>query len=454
MLLRRLLSGVSLALAISTNVMAEPNWPQFRGPNAGITDDDPALPDAWGAAQNIVWKADVPGRAWSSPIVWGEHVFVMTVVDASGAAETLKPTSAYMGRSLGGTMTGSDVSVAQTAHRWVLYDIDFKTGRVRWQQAFHTGVPASKHQKNSYGSETPVTDGQRVYVYSGYAGLFAFDMNGKALWSKPMAAAKTRSGWGSAGSPILYKDRIFVVNDNDDESFMAAFDKVSGKEVWRVSRGTGTNWSTPFIWENDWRTEIVTTGTEGVRSYDLDGKLLWRLSGMSSIHIPTPFARHGLLYINSGYVSDSTRPVYAIRPGATGDISLPNGATASEHVVWSNPTLGTYNPSSIVYGDYYYTLFDRGLLTCHDAKTGREIYPRQRLTSGTLFTASPWAYNGKIFAMSEEGETFVIQAGPEFKVLGTNVLDEMALATPAIAHGNLIIRTASAVYRIGRNVNR
>jgi outer membrane protein assembly factor BamB len=241
------------------------------------------------------------------------------------------------------------------------------------------------------------------------------------------------------------------VNDNDERSFVAAYDAQTGAELWRVNREEGSNWTTPFVWENSQRTEIVTPGTKKVRSYDLDGKLVWELSGMSSIDIPTPFAKNGLLYVESGYPGDQLRPVYAIRPGASGDISLKPGETSNDFIIWSNPALGTYATSALAYGDYYYTLFDRGILTCHDAKTGKEIYPRQRIAEDAGgFTASPWAYNGKIFAMSEEGDTYVVQAGPGFKVLGKNSLNEMTLATPAIANGSLIVRTASKLYRIGK----
>jgi outer membrane protein assembly factor BamB len=194
----------------------------------------------------------------------------------------------------------------------------------------------------------------------------------------------------------------------------------------------------------------VTPGSKRLRSYDLDGKLLWELAGMSTIDIPTPFAKHGLLYINSGYPADALRPVYAIRPGAGGDLTLKAGETSNAYIAWSHPTLGSYNPSSLVYGDYYYTLHDRGFITCNDAKTGKEIYGRQRISAdSTGFTASPWAYNGRIFALSEDGDTFVLQAGPEFKVLGKNTLGEMTLATPAIAGGSLVVRTAGRLYRIG-----
>jgi len=239
------------------------------------------------------------------------------------------------------------------------------------------------------------------------------------------------------------------VNDNLEQSFVAAYDTATGTEIWRVNREEASNWSTPFAWEHELRTEIVTTGTGGVRSYNLDGELLWELTGMSSIHVATPFTQHGLLYINSGYTADSSRPVYAIRPGASGDISLVPGTTRNEYVAWSHPTLGSYNPSALVYGDYHYTLLDRGFLICYNARTGEEVYSRQRISrGGTLFTASPWAYNGKIFAISEDGDTYVIKAGPEFELLGINPLNEWTLATPAIASGSLIVRTVSSLYRI------
>jgi outer membrane protein assembly factor BamB len=222
----------------------------------------------------------------------------------------------------------------------------------------------------------------------------------------------------------------------------------TGADLWRTDRDEGSNWSTPYVWEHEQRTEIVTTGTDKVRSYDLDGTLLWELAGMSSIVIPTPMAAHGLLYIESGYLGDFSRPVYAIRPGASGDISLAADTSSNEHVVWSLAQGGSYHPSPLVYGDYYYTLLDRGMMTAHDARTGAEVYGRQRITVGEGFTSSPWAYNGKIFALSEEGTTYVIEAGPEFRVLGENQLDEFTMATPAILEDSLIIRTTEAVYKI------
>src|ERR1044072_2884016 len=276
-------------------------------------------------------------------------------------------------------------------------------------------------------------------------------MKGKLVWSKKFPAFKTRYGWGTAASPVVYKDRVYLVNDNDEQSSLIAFDKKSGAEIWRAERKEGTNWATPYIWENEQRTEIITSGTGRVRSYDLTGKLLWDFSGMSSIAIPTPFSKFGLLYIASGYVGDQHRPVYAIRPGAAGDISLQKGETSNKYISWYQPQAGPYNTSPIIYGDNYYTLYDRGFFTAHEAKTGKEIYSKQRIDEATTaFTSSPWAYNGKIFALSEDGDTFVIEAGNQFKVIGKNSLDEFCMATPAIARGSLIIRTASKLYRIAK----
>jgi outer membrane protein assembly factor BamB len=442
MLHRTFLAAGIVALALARPA-AGPNdrWPQFRGPSAGVAESDPALPDRWSATSNILWTADVAGMGWSSPVVWGDHVFVTSVIN-TGQAEAPKP----------GLYFGGERPPSTAPHRWMVHDVDFATGKVRWSKEVRNGVPVvPKHLKNSYASETPVTDGERVYFYFGNVGLFVFDLKGTPVWSKPLGPFKTRNGWGTAASPVLHRDRIYIVNDNDDRSFLAAFDKRTGAEIWRVPREEGTNWATPFVWEHDGRAEIVTSGSGKVRSYDLTGALLWELKGMSSISIPTPFERHGLLFISSGYVGDALRPAYAIRPGAKGDISLKAGETSNQHIAWSMPTLAPYNPTPIVYGDYYYTLFDRGFFTCHDARTGKEIYGRQRIAADASgFTASPWAYNGKIFAMSEDGDTYVIEAGPAFKVLGKNSLGEMTLATPAISRGSLVIRTASKLYRVGK----
>jgi len=432
-----LVLSIFAALASSSD-----QWPQFRGPQSSGVADDPNLPDTWSTTRNVLWKAEIPGSGWSSPVVWGDRIFLTSVI--STTAPEVPKKGLYFG--------GNRESVPTDEHRWMVYAMDWKTGKIAWEREVHRGVPATSHHlKNTYASETPVTDGERVYAYFGNLGLFVFDMEGKPVWSQPWGPFRTRYGWGTASSPVLYKDRIYVVNDNDDRSFLAVLDKKTGKQIWRVERDEASNWSTPYIWENDRRTEIITSGTRKVRAYDLDGKVLWELGGMSSIVIPTPFSQHGLLFLASGYVGDTVRPVYAVKAGARGDISLKEGETSNEYIAWYQRQAGPYNPSPLVYDDNYYTLLDRGIFTCHDARTGREIYGKQRIDpEASAFTASPWASNGKIFALSEDGDTFVIQAGNEFKVLGKNPLDEMCMATPAIARGSLIIRTATKLYRIGR----
>jgi len=439
--MRTLVSAFTIFL-LGPLLGAADSWPQFRGPQSTGVADDAALPETWSATRNVVWKTEIPGSGWSSPVVWGDRIFLTSVIS------TVAPEAPKKGLYFGGNREG----IPADEHRWMVYAVDWKTGKIVWEREVHRGSPRSSHHlKNTYASETPVTDGERVYAYFGNLGLFVFDMDGKPVWSEHWGPFRTRYGWGTAASPVVHKERIYVVNDNDDRSFLAALDKRTGKQIWRVERDEASNWSTPFIWENGQRTEIITSGTRKVRAYDLDGKVLWELGGMSSIVIPTPFAQHGLLYLASGYVGDNVRPVFAVRPSARGDISLKEGEDANEYIAWYQRQAGPYNPSPLVYGDFYYTLLDRGMLTCHEARTGREIYGKQRIDpETTAFTASPWAYNGKIFALSEDGDTFVMQSGAEFKVLGKNPLDEMCMATPAIARGSLIIRTASKLYRIAK----
>jgi outer membrane protein assembly factor BamB len=430
------LAGLLLFL-VAARLPAEDNWPAFRGGALAGVSESPTRPSTWDTKKNVLWQSEIPGRGWSSPVVWGERVF-LTSVTSDGKVPVARK-GLYIQDLKGQAQPGE--------HRWLVHCLDARTGKCLWQREAHKGpATATIHIKNSYATETPVTDGKRLYAYFGNLGLFCYDMDGKELWSKKWPAYKTRFGWGPAASPALHGDRVYILNDNEEKSFLVALDAATGKQLWEVSRDEGSNWSTPFVWVNDRRTEIVTAGTKRVRSYDTDGKLLWELSGMSIIAIPTPFARHGLLYVSSGYVVDPfLKPVYAIRPGASGDITLREGETSSKFIAWSIPQAGPYNPTPLVYGDYLYVLYDRGMLSCYEAKTGKPVYEKQRLGAGA-FTASPWAYGGKVFCLSEDGDTFVIQAGRDFKVLGRNRLEEMTLATPALAHGCLFLRTESKLY--------
>ncbi len=436
----RLLSVLFLTLTVPLAVQAgENDWPSFRGgARAGVA-EGPSYPDTWSADRNVVWKKTVPGRGWSSPVVWGERIFVTSVLSDADLPEQRK--GLYI-QDLNGKVQPGE-------HRWVVSCLDFKTGKPLWQHEAHKGVPAGPiHIKNSYASETPVCDGERLYVYFGNLGLFCYDLEGKQLWSHKLPAYKTSMGWGTGASPVAHAGRLYVVNDNEEKSTLTAYDGKTGKQLWQVPRTEKSNWATPFVWEHEQGTEIVTAATPKIRSYDLEGKQLWELAGMSVISIPSPFARRGLLYVSSGYVLDPLhRPVYAIRPGARGNITLAADETSSKHVAWSLPLAGPYHPTPLVYEDYLYVLYDRGMISCWEAKTGKQVYDRERL-GPTAFTASPWACNGKVFCLSEDGDTVVVQAGKEFKVLDRNKLDEMSLATPALASGSLILRTQKHLYRL------
>lgn len=435
--------GISACLTADGTAQQDgAEWPQFRGLTAGAVADDPLLPDRWSTTENVAWAVDIPGLGWSSPVVAGELVFLTSAI-SSGDERAPVPGLYDPGESFGKTRSDA-------IHQWMVYAIDFDTGSIRWARELEALVPTElKHIKNSFASETPVTDGRRVYVYFGSIGLLAaLNMSGETVWRAHVGSFSGGQEFGTAASPVLHGGRLYIVNDNTTSSFLAAFDADTGDEVWRVERDETENWSTPFVWVNEVRTEIVTTGRQKIRSYDVNGNLLWELGGMTVNVVPTPFAANGLLYLSSGYPGGYPRPVYAVRPGAAGDISLDEGETRNEFIAWYQPLLGTYSTSALVYGDYYYTLLDRGFLLCHDSRTGEEIYGRQRIAPGHGFTASPWGYNGNIFVLSEDGDTYVIRAGSTFEILHTNSLDEMSLATPAIARGSLFIRTQSKLYRL------
>ena len=434
-------------LVLAGSAAGQEHWPQFRGPNSLGVSDNSDLPDHWTDTQNVLWRREIPGRGWSSPVVWGKRIFITTVINPR---ESEKPKKGlYFG--------GNRLSAPTTVHEWMVYCLDSETGDVLWQQVVKKGVPqTSLHLKNSYASETPVTDGEHLYAYFGNVGVFCFTLDGKQVWSKKFEPRKTRYGWGTAASPVLHKDRLYIVNDNDNDSYLLALDKKSGEQIWRIGRDEKSNWATPYVWENKLRTEIITSGTGKFRSFDLDGKLLYEFGGGSSITIATPYSRFGLLYVSSGYILDRKKPVFAIRPGAAGDISLTADDTSNEFIAWCQKAAAPYNPTTLVYGQLLYVLLDRGFLTCYDAKTGKQVYGRKRLPKGRAFTSSPWAYNGKVYCLNEYGETFVVQAGRKFKLLHTNSLaeDEMCMATPAMADDKLFIRSEHRIYCFRKGAER
>ena len=426
---------------VTTSVIAQEHWTRFRGENAnGVVADDPRLPVNWNAKQNVQWKTNILGWGWGSPVVWGDRVFVTAV---HSDLDYEKPKGGlYLGQ---GRQAPPD-----TVHHWMVYCLNLNDGTIIWKHKAHQGKPlVPRHPKSTYAAETPTLDGERLYILFGDVGLFCLDLNGKPLWTHMLTPRKTAAGYGAAASPVVHENQLIMVYDNEEESFIAAHDTISGEIRWKIPRNEKSTWATPFVWKHSNGVEIVVCGKIQNRAYSTSGDLLWHFDGkMSVLTIPSPFAVQDLLYITSGYFQDNKRPVYAIHPGARGDISLQAEETSNEFISWSLQRMGPYNTSPIVYRGNYYTLLDRGMLTCHNALTGELVFNRTRFPQGASFTASPWAYNGKLFFLDEGGTTHVMPAGGEFKIESTNELDELCIATPAISQGKLLLRTASSVYCI------
>ena len=462
------MTRVNASLFIIACVLAgDPEWPGFRGPSSNPSASSSNLPEKWSKTSNIEWTSTIPGLGWSSPIVTGTNIFLTTVTTDGQAklpqvgtdysndyiAELSK--QGFKDKELLDRLNARDFEFPNevTLH-YFLYSVDLESGKANWKREFHSGrPPGGRHRKNSFSSETPVTDGSRVYVYINNLGLFAYDLAGNQVWKTPLENFPTILDFGPASSPTLVNDLVVILNDNEKQQFIAAFDKNTGEQVWRTNRSIHvqgsdrqTGWSSPYVWKNSRRTEIVTIGPDLAISYDLEGKELWRLSGMSAMPIPSPFAYDGLLYLNGG----TAKVMAAIRPGAVGDLTTPDGAKLNDFVVWLQPKAGTYLPTELALDGGLYVLTHNGIFTRFDAKTGVQTY-KARIGEGGDFTTSPWAYNGKIFCMNEEGKTFVIRAGDKYEFVGSNDLDEMALASPALIGDRLILRTETRLYSIRNN---
>lgn len=438
---------VSLTLDASAQ-----NWPQFRGPQATGVSSGKATPVSWDAtkSENVLWKIPIPGLGHSSPVVWGERVFVTTAVSANAKEET----------RFG--LYGDVEPVKDDAkHAWKLYAIDKRTGKILWERTASEGMPKVKrHPKSTHADPTPATDGRTVVALFGSEGLYAYDMQGKLLWKRNLGVLDAGwfydpdYQWEFGSSPVIYKNLVIVQADLQKDSFIAAYDLKTGKEVWKTARtGELPGWGTPTVYEGKTRAEIVTNGSKAVRGYDpLTGKELWRLGPMSEITTPTPFAAHELIYVTSGYAP--VQPIYAIKPGATGDISLKENEETNAHIAWSKKRGGPYMPTPVVYGAELYTISNQGVLTAYDAKTGERLYQERIAGKGGAFTSSPVAADGKLYFSSEDGEIFVVRAGPKYQFLSTNTVGEVLMATPAISDGAIIVRGLKHLYAFGETTKQ
>jgi outer membrane protein assembly factor BamB len=467
----RRLHFISLAfLAVSTislsSVSVDHTWPQFRGPaGRGIADLD-GLPIRWSATQNVQWKITVPGRGWSSPIVWGNQLIVTSAISAgtfrtplpgffgNDGQEFVADTQAFSAEERFEYLKARDIESSDEAGevRYLLYSYDVRTGKMRWAQQAHTGKPfVGRHRKNTYASETPATDGERIYALFGNVGLFCYSMDGTLLWTYRIEPHARYADAGTAASPVVYNGRVYVLDDSETYASLTALDAKTGRVIWKKERAFGsprTGWSTPLVWTNAKRTEIITLGRSMAVSYDLDGGELWRLKGLT-MSIPIPIDADGLLYLGSGTSGEGRRPLFAVKPGASGDISLANDNQASnEFIAWYEPRMSAYMSSPLVYRGRIYAVHYNGVLAVHDAKTGGRIYQARVGGVANSFSASPWSYGGKVFFLSEDGDTFVLNPGDRYDEIAMNTLGEITLATPAVTRDGLFIRTATHLFRI------
>ena len=422
------------------------DWPQFRGPHATGVADGQHPPVTWDvkAGTNVRWKTPIPGLGHSGPIVWGDRVFVTTAI-SSGEPDPKVRTGNY-----GAVDSVNDLS----KHTWQVICLDRETGKVLWTRTAHEGLPKIKrHLKGSQANCTPATDGKRVVACFGSEGLYCYDFEGKPLWQRDLSAIDSSFAidqeyeWGFGSSPVIHDGLVILQFDLSHDSFLAAYSLEDGSRVWATPRDEIPSWGTPTVWTNSKRTEIVTNAAQYARGYDpATGKELWRLAKKSEVTIPTPVPAGDLCVITSG--NRPIQPIFAIKPGATGDISLKEGETHNASVAWGTMRGGPYMPTPVVYGPHLYVCSNAGVVTCYEVATGKQVY-RERI-GGTSYTASPVAADGRLYFVSEQGEVRVVKAGDKFELLAVNDMGDVCMACPAISRGSLFVRTQHALFALGK----
>ncbi len=431
------------ALLTTTTLSGENDWPSFRGPSAsGLAPEGQDLPLKWNAEsgeENILFKVKIPGLAHSSPIIWGDRVYLTTAVNTAGD-------STFKAGLYG---SGDAATDRNSIHDFKILCLDKTTGNTLWSETAVSAKPIDKrHVKATYANSTPATDGKHVVGFFGSNGLFAYSVDGKFLWKKDLGRLDVGAydlpsyEWGTASSPIIWDGKVIVQCDTQKDSFIAAFEVATGKEVWRTERDELPSWGTPNVYPGKERAELITNGSNFIRGYDpATGKELWRLGGSSKITAPTPFFADDLIVVASGRAPE--RPIFVIKLGATGDLGHGD-------IAWSILRRGPYMPTPIVVGGKLYSLNNDGPFACFDLKTGLEHFYLRIPHGGNGFSASPVATDGKIYLSGEAGNVYVIDATTEFKLLATNPMGEPLMATPAISEGVLYIRGAQHLFAIGK----
>lgn len=441
----------ALMIMLSTATAAQKprvpgNWSSFRGDHAAGVADGQNLPDRWDGEKgtSIKWKTTIPGLSHSSPVVWGEQLFVTTAISSRPNASFRK-----------GLYGDGDASEDRSSHQWKVYCLDKRTGKILWDRIAYEGEPLEKrHIKATYANSTPATDGRYVVAFFGSQGLYAYDLKGRLIWKQNLGRLNAGAydvpdyEWGNASSPIIYSDLVIVQCDQQKGSFLIALDIKTGKTVWKTPREELPSWGTPTIYPGKARPELVTNAPNFIRGYDpKTGKELWRLGGSSKITAPTPIFTEDLIVVSSGRRPEM--PIFVIRAGATGDITLKEGQTSNASVVWSRQKVGSYMPTPLVYRGLLYVLKNQGILSCYDLVSSEEKYTDRIPHQGSGFSASPVASDGKIYLPSEDGDMFVVKAGPKFELLGTNRIGQALMATPAISGGMMFVRAERDLFAIG-----
>ncbi len=423
------------------------SWPSFRGSQASGIAERQNLPDRWNlkTGENVLWHTPVPGLAHSSPVVWGHRIFLTSALSSDPNA-TFRP----------GLYGDGDASKDRSEHRWMIYALDKRTGKFLWERVACQGVPIDKrHIKSTYANSTPATDGRIVVAWFGSQGVYAYDVNGRFLWKVDLGRMDLGAydiptyEWGPASSPIIWNGLVILQCDTQEDSFILALDADTGKTVWKTERDELPSWGTPTVAVTSSGPELVTNASNYVRGYDpRTGKELWRIGRSSKITAPTPVFADDLFVVVSGRAPE--RPIFVVRAGARGDLTLPEGEADSPAVAWSRTGRGSYMPTPLIYDGILYVLANNGILDAYSLQSGEEIY-RQRLPSvGSGFSASPVAADGKIYLSNEDGEMLVVAAGRKFAHLATNSMGELLMATPALSEGVMYVRSSTSLFAIGR----
>jgi outer membrane protein assembly factor BamB len=422
-------------------VPEETYWPYWRGPAVnGMAVGDAPL--HWSDSQNVKWKKDIPGRGNSSPVIWGDKIFLTTAIPAGTAAKTEQPPAAPAGRGRMGL-----AGPAPVEHDFVVLCFNRKTGEELWRRTAKTATPHESHhpQYGSFASNSPVTDGKYVYASFGSRGVYCYDVDGKPIWQKDFEVQmKMRMAFGEGLGPVVSGDRLILVYDHEGDSFMVVLDKNTGKEIWRVSRDEKSNWAAPLVVDFGGKKQIVVNGSNKVRSYDFEtGKIIWECAGLGVNTIPHPVRQDDMIFAMSGYQNPN---LMAIRLGKEGIL------TGTDAVVWTQQKGNSYTPSPVLYDNKLYVLTDAGMLSCYNAKTGEPYYQMTRLPKTYSFKSSPVGANGKLYLASENDDVIVVKMGEKFEVLATNTMpDQMFIAAPAIVGGEIFLRSQNRLYCIHEN---